>query len=168
MMLALVLSLMLVTAAHAQLSTIGAAPSPSPGLGGVPGLPAAQCVIATPIAGSSNAMLLTPCPPLTPPVVDNTLPCPPQVTPPTSQLPAPAPAPASAAQSRTAPKKSLSMLEHALLPLFWILGLALTGCLLAAGTFLVFHIIHAHQRREDRRDRRDERDLGRPTEELKR
>lgn len=59
------------------------------------------------------------------------------------------------------------MSEH-LVPLFWIIGLALTGVLLAAGTFLVWHMVTAHQRRDDRRDRRDERDLLRPETEPKR
>jgi len=50
-------------------------------------------------------------------------------------------------------------LDH---PLAWILGLALTGCLLAAGTFLIWHMVSAHARRAERRERRDDRDLGRP------
>jgi len=50
-------------------------------------------------------------------------------------------------------------------PLIWIVGLALAGFLLAAGGFLVFHVLHAHARRDERRD---ERDLLRPTEEPKR
>jgi len=52
--------------------------------------------------------------------------------------------------------------------LLWIVGLAVTGFLIAAGTALLWHVFHAHARRDDRRDRRDERDLGRPTEEPKR
>jgi hypothetical protein len=53
----------------------------------------------------------------------------------------------------------------ALVPLLWIVGLALTGCLLAVGTFLVWHMLRARDRRDDRRDARD---LGRPSEEPKR
>jgi hypothetical protein len=53
-------------------------------------------------------------------------------------------------------------------PLAWIVGLALAGCLIAAGTFLVWHVWSAHARRADRRDRREERDLLRPTEDPKR
>ena len=52
--------------------------------------------------------------------------------------------------------------------LAWIVGLSLTLCLLTAGTFLLFRMIHAWERRDDRRDRRDERDLGRPNMEPKR
>lgn len=59
-------------------------------------------------------------------------------------------------------------MNDALVPLLWIIGLALTGVLLAAGTFLVWHMVRTHARRDDRRDRRDERDLLRPNEELKR
>lgn len=51
--------------------------------------------------------------------------------------------------------------------LAWIVGIALTLCLLTAGTFLVLRMLHAWERRDDRRDRRDERDLGRPTDESK-
>jgi hypothetical protein len=47
------------------------------------------------------------------------------------------------------------------------MGLAFTGVMLAAGTFLVSHVIRAHSRRDDRRDRRDERDLLRPNPEPK-
>jgi len=59
-------------------------------------------------------------------------------------------------------------MSESLIPLFWILGLALAGVFLAAGTFLVWHMVRARDRRDDRRDRRDERDLLRPNEELKR
>jgi hypothetical protein len=48
--------------------------------------------------------------------------------------------------------------------LAWIIGLALTLCLLTAGTFLIWHMLRARDRRDDRRDRRDERDLLRPNE----
>jgi hypothetical protein len=58
----------------------------------------------------------------------------------------------------------MDFLSH---PLAWIVGLALAGCLIAAGTFLLWHVWSAHSRREDRRDRRDERDLGRPNQEPK-
>ena len=56
----------------------------------------------------------------------------------------------------------MDFLNH---PLVWIVGLALTGFLVAAGSFLVWKIWHAHARREDRRDSRD---LLRPEEEPRR
>jgi hypothetical protein len=40
-------------------------------------------------------------------------------------------------------------------PLAWIVGLALSGFLLAAASFLLWHVLHAHARRDERRDERD-------------
>lgn len=57
------------------------------------------------------------------------------------------------------------MIDHVLL---WIVGLSLSGCLVAVGTFLIWHVFRARDRRDDRRDRRDDRDLGRPNSEPKR
>ena len=63
------------------------------------------------------------------------------------------------------------MLSADLHALLWIVGLALTGLMIAAGTFLLAHVLNARDRRDDRRDRRDERreerDLLRPNTEPK-
>jgi hypothetical protein len=57
------------------------------------------------------------------------------------------------------------MLTSDLHALLWIMGLAFTGVMLAAGVFLLSHVLRAHARRDDRRD---ERDLLRPNTEPKR
>ena len=98
--LACLVALILATSAHAQVTTYGAAPYPSPAPRTFIDQATAQCVIAVPCPFGDSCVLLKPCPPGT------------LVPPPASPLPAPvAPPVVSAPIAPTAEPKSVEPKE---------------------------------------------------------